>query len=63
LNWDISFSKGKKEEFHPGRYANILNGDKEIGFMGEIHPIITKKFGIKTKPLCLRSQNHLGWLR
>lgn len=49
LNWDISFSKGTKEEFHPGKFANILHNDKEVGFMGEIHPLTLKKFGIKKR--------------
>lgn len=35
--------------YHPGRSARLQLGKNLIGYFGEIHPKITKKFGIKTK--------------
>lgn len=35
--------------YHPGRSARLQLGKNLIGYFGEIHPKITKKFGVKTK--------------
>ncbi|MBQ3053936.1 MAG: phenylalanine--tRNA ligase subunit beta [Clostridia bacterium] len=35
--------------FHPGRCAKILLGEKPCGIMGEIHPLVAKKYGFDTK--------------
>ncbi|MBI4099552.1 phenylalanine--tRNA ligase subunit beta [Candidatus Microgenomates bacterium] len=33
---------------HPGRSASIKIGKEEIGFLGEVHPAVLNRFGIKT---------------
>ncbi len=35
--------------FHPGRCARITNGDKLIGYFGEIHPKVAKSFGMSQR--------------
>lgn len=35
--------------FHPGQSAAIMLDDKEIGFIGQIHPTITQKLGLTGK--------------
>ncbi len=34
--------------FHPGRCAKLTAGGKTLGIMGEIHPAVTRKYGIET---------------
>ena len=34
--------------FHPGRCAKISAGNKAIGIIGEIHPAVSRKYGIET---------------
>ena len=35
--------------FHPGRCAKVLLGGKECGIMGEIHPLVSEKYGFEGK--------------
>lgn len=39
----------EKELFHPVRFAQLMDDDKKIGLIGEIHPRITNKFGIEKR--------------
>lgn len=34
---------------HPGRCAKMMIGEKEIGFLGEIHPAVAENYNIGTK--------------
>lgn len=43
----------KKEEFHPGRSALILMGKTIIGVMGELHPVMLKKWGLGKSAVAL----------
>ena len=51
---DLKVNKVKYEAvtdnptFHPGRCAKITAGGKTLGIIGEIHPAVTRKFGIET---------------
>lgn len=55
---DLNVNKVKYEAvtdnptFHPGRCAKITAGGKTLGIIGEIHPAVTRKFGIET-PVCI----------
>lgn len=35
--------------FHPGRCARITSGDKLIGYFGEVHPMVSKSFGMSQR--------------
>ncbi|GAY72867.1 phenylalanyl-tRNA synthetase beta chain [Lentilactobacillus kosonis] len=35
------------KEMHPGRTAKVLVHGKEVGFVGQIHPVVEKQFKIK----------------
>ena len=35
--------------YHPGRFAQIMIGDTSCGIIGEIHPEVSKDYGIETK--------------
>ncbi len=47
---DYSFTKSTLDFLHPGRQASVLIDGKEIGTIGQIHPEICRKIGIK-KPV------------
>lgn len=34
--------------FHPGRCAKVSAGGKKLGIIGEIHPAVSRKYGIET---------------
>ncbi len=44
-----SESFDEKSAFHPGRSAVIIKDGKEIGILGEIHPIVSANYEIETK--------------
>lgn len=37
----------KLVDMHPGRTANVYVGEQLIGFVGQVHPLVAKKFKIK----------------
>jgi len=39
----------ENELYHPMRCAQISSGDEQIGFIGEVHPLIAEKFDIKKR--------------
>lgn len=39
----------ENELYHPMRCARITSGDEQIGFIGEVHPLIAEKFDIKKR--------------
>lgn len=43
---EFSFRKGKHVAMHPGQCAEILRGDKVIGYLGAIHPSLSKKMDV-----------------
>ncbi|KRM57146.1 hypothetical protein C5L31_001140 [Secundilactobacillus malefermentans] len=48
LNGEIDFEATTKySDLHPGRAASISVHGHEVGFMGQVHPQIAKKFKIK----------------
>ncbi|MGO4888651.1 phenylalanine--tRNA ligase subunit beta [Anaerobacillus sp. MEB173] len=43
---DITFVQSKKAGLHPGRTAQILLGEQEIGYIGQIHPSLQKELDL-----------------
>ena len=41
----VDFRKSDKPFLHPTRSANVYFGNKEIGFIGELHPVVAEKLG------------------
>lgn len=39
-------NENEKQLFHPVRFGKLVIDEKEIGFLAEIHPRITNKFGV-----------------
>lgn len=48
----IITKKGAKEFHHSGKSASFYIGKNLIGYIGELHPKIIKKFGIKQSVIC-----------
>ncbi|TLS39169.1 phenylalanine--tRNA ligase subunit beta [Pseudalkalibacillus caeni] len=42
----ISFQKAEKQNMHPGRTANVLLDEEEIGFVGQLHPEAQSEYDI-----------------
>jgi phenylalanyl-tRNA synthetase beta chain len=38
--------------YHPGRCAKVYAGDLLIGTMGQIHPLVTRNYGVDTELYC-----------
>ncbi len=46
-NKNFSWIKAENAAFHPGRCAALCLDNKPIGFLGEIHPMIIQKLGLR----------------
>lgn len=53
-NYD--FKIGQEKFLHPYRQTKIFIGENEIGFLGEVHPKVTKNYDIKSK-VCIATIN------
>lgn len=42
----LSFRPSPHPSLHPGRSASIVVGEREIGILGEVHPIVAERFGL-----------------
>ncbi len=38
--------------YHPGRCAKVSIGDVEMGYLGQIHPLVAKNYGIDGEVYC-----------
>ena len=38
--------------YHPGRCAKVTIGGVDVGFIGQIHPLVAKNFGIECEVYC-----------
>ena len=47
LGVDFRLKAGEHPSFIPGRTARVLLGEKEIGFIGEIHPGVLDNWGLR----------------
>ena len=52
LNLDnISYKVWEHPTFHPGKCAQILIGEKPLGVIGELHPLIKQKYDFSDSPV------------
>lgn len=47
LGTEISYSQAKIDGMHPGRTATIHLNDKQVGFIGQLHPTEQKRLDLK----------------
>ena len=47
-NTEYRFAAGEHPALHPGQCAAVFKGDKQVGLLGALHPVLQKQLGIKT---------------
>jgi phenylalanyl-tRNA synthetase beta chain len=45
--WSVAASRDPQPFLHPGRAATIVVGDREVGWLGEVHPLIAADWDIE----------------
>ncbi len=48
---DIQYRAGQHPSLHPGKTAEILIGDKVVGVMGELHPLVKANYELAEPPV------------
>jgi len=54
----LRFIKAEHPALHPGRSAQVLIGDKAIGFLGELHPCWQQKYDLPLAPVVFEVDAH-----
>jgi len=49
----VCFAPTQHPTFHPGRAASVSMGEREIGVLGEVHPLVRAAFDLPEEPACL----------
>jgi len=44
---ELDFRRAASPLFHPGRCARVLLGDRELGYLGELHPSVVAEAGLE----------------
>ena len=48
-----AFPQGAHPSFHPGRCARVTVGERELGVIGELHPLVREAFDLPEQPVAL----------
>ena len=54
---DVSFVPAQHPTFYPGRVASIQVADREIGVLGEVHPLVRRNCGLPDQAVVLMELN------
>lgn len=46
---DVIFSASEMPQLHPERQARVSVNSQDIGFIGELHPLLIEKFGLQSR--------------
>jgi phenylalanyl-tRNA synthetase beta chain len=52
LQLEGAFEPGQHNAFHPGRSASVSADGRELGVMGELHPLVREAFELPEQPVC-----------
>jgi len=52
LGLEGTFESGEHSAFHPGRCAQVNVGDRDVGVMGELHPLVREAFDLPAQSVC-----------
>lgn len=47
------WERGAHPSFHPGRCARVTVGERELGYVGELHPLVREAFDLPEQPVAL----------
>ena len=50
---DVGYEPGSHPSFHPGKCANVLLGERQLGVLGEVHPRVADKYDLPKTPLLM----------
>ncbi len=53
LSDKMQWQRGVHPSFHPGRCACVTVGDREVGYLGELHPLVREAFDLPEQPVVL----------
>ena len=53
LEEKAQWAKGQHPSFHPGRCAVVTVNDRELGVVGELHPLVREAFDLPEQPIVL----------
>ncbi|MGB2897063.1 MAG: phenylalanine--tRNA ligase subunit beta [Anaerolineales bacterium] len=48
---EVEYSPGENPSFHPGKCARIMIDGKQVGVMGELHPLVKERYNFHSFPL------------
>jgi phenylalanyl-tRNA synthetase beta chain len=51
------WAKGQHPSFHPGRCATVTVDDRELGVVGELHPLVREAFDLPEQPIVMLEWN------
>ncbi len=53
LSDKAQWERGVHPSFHPGRCARVIVGERELGHIGELHPLVREAFDLPEQPVSL----------
>jgi phenylalanyl-tRNA synthetase beta chain len=48
---DMRYEPAQIPIFHPGKCARVLLGERQVGVMGELHPLVQERYDVGDKPV------------
>jgi phenylalanyl-tRNA synthetase beta chain len=48
---DARFEAAEHPSYHPGKCARLVAGDTELGYMGELHPLVKENYDFLSSPV------------
>jgi phenylalanyl-tRNA synthetase beta chain len=54
---DVRWAPADHPSYHPGKCARILVGEKQVGVMGELHPLVRQGYELPSTPLLVGELN------
>lgn len=48
---EVMFQSGKHPSLHPGKTAEVWIGEKSVGFLGELHPLVKANYELDEPPV------------
>jgi phenylalanyl-tRNA synthetase beta chain len=52
LRLEAAFVPATHDAFHPGRCGGVQVGERAVGVMGELHPLVREAFELPEQPIC-----------
>ncbi len=53
----VSYARGEHPAFHPGKCARVLQGETQLGVIGELHPLVQGQYDLGDVPVMVGTFN------